>query len=129
MSRLSLHEWLWGGRVSDPPVKAGAERKKKTVGLFLERGNPGWAPSRRGGNPAAEQSRSKALKNTTRQSKKSTHRWSCKNEGPVTRESPALGSVWILRLVTALGLNASRKFQGVRLNQAFTGELVVGRLL
>ena len=70
MSRLSLSERLWGGRVSDPPVKAGAERKKKTAGLFLEGGNPGGAPSRRGGNPAAAQSRSKALKNTTRQSKK-----------------------------------------------------------
>ena len=61
MSRLSLSERLWGGRVSDPPVKAGAERKKKTAGLFLEGGNPGWAPSRRGGNPAAAQPRSRPL--------------------------------------------------------------------
>jgi hypothetical protein len=61
MSRLPLNERLWGARVSDPPVKAGAERKKKTVGLFLERGNPGWAPSRRDGNPGSPQPRSKAL--------------------------------------------------------------------
>jgi hypothetical protein len=33
---LSLPERLRGVRVSDPPVKAGAERKKKTAGLFLE---------------------------------------------------------------------------------------------
>jgi hypothetical protein len=61
MSRLLLNKRLWGGRVSDPPVKAGAERKKKTAGLFLEGGNPGGAPSRRGGNPGAPQPRSRAL--------------------------------------------------------------------
>ena len=31
MSLLSLNKRMWGGRVSDPPIKAGAERKKKTV--------------------------------------------------------------------------------------------------
>ncbi len=31
LSRLPLRERMWGGRVSDPPVKASAERKKKTV--------------------------------------------------------------------------------------------------
>ncbi len=31
LSRLSLRQWLWGGRVSDPPMKAGAERRKKTA--------------------------------------------------------------------------------------------------
>jgi len=35
-SLLSPHKRLRGGRVPDPPVKAGAERKKKTAGLFLE---------------------------------------------------------------------------------------------
>ncbi len=61
MSRLSLRERMWGGRVSDPPIKAGAELRQKTVflgffrseGLFIS--NPGWAPSRRGGNPVAPQ--------------------------------------------------------------------------
>ena len=40
MFRLSLNERLWGGRVSDPPVKASAERKKKTVvqGFFWREG-------------------------------------------------------------------------------------------
>ena len=40
MSRLPLNERLWGGRVSDPPVKAGAERKKKTAfqGFFWSEG-------------------------------------------------------------------------------------------
>jgi hypothetical protein len=45
MFRLSLNERLWGGRVSDPPVKASAERKKKTAGLFSERRDPGGASS------------------------------------------------------------------------------------
>jgi hypothetical protein len=45
MSRLPLNERLWGARVSDPPVKAGAERKKKTAGLFSERRDPGRARS------------------------------------------------------------------------------------
>ncbi|GAB5497713.1 MAG: hypothetical protein PsegKO_00240 [Pseudohongiellaceae bacterium] len=31
MSQLSLRERLRGGRVSDPPIKAGAERRQKTV--------------------------------------------------------------------------------------------------
>ncbi len=40
MSRLSQYERMWGGRVSDPPVKAGAERRKKTVflGFFRSEG-------------------------------------------------------------------------------------------
>jgi hypothetical protein len=40
MFRLPLFKRLWGGRVSDPPVKAGAERKKKTVfqGFFWSEG-------------------------------------------------------------------------------------------
>jgi hypothetical protein len=39
-SRPPLHERMWGGRVSDPPIKAGAERKKKTVfqGFFWSEG-------------------------------------------------------------------------------------------
>ena len=42
MSRLSLTERLRGGRVRDPPVKARAERKKKTVvqGFFWRKGTP-----------------------------------------------------------------------------------------
>ncbi|GAB5501300.1 MAG: hypothetical protein PsegKO_36110 [Pseudohongiellaceae bacterium] len=31
MSRLSLRERMWGGRLTDPPIKAGAERRKKAV--------------------------------------------------------------------------------------------------
>ncbi|GAB5498879.1 MAG: hypothetical protein PsegKO_11900 [Pseudohongiellaceae bacterium] len=31
LSRLSLRERMWGGRVAAPSVKAGAERRKKTV--------------------------------------------------------------------------------------------------
>jgi len=40
MSLLSLNKRMWGGRVSDPPIKAGAERKKKTVvqGFFWREG-------------------------------------------------------------------------------------------
>jgi len=36
-SLLALNERMWGGRVYDPPVKAGAERRKETVvqGFFF----------------------------------------------------------------------------------------------
>jgi hypothetical protein len=29
---------MWGGRVGDPPVKAGAERREKTVFMGFSRG-------------------------------------------------------------------------------------------
>jgi len=37
---MSLFERMWGGRVCEPPVKAGAERKKKTAvqGFFWSEG-------------------------------------------------------------------------------------------
>ncbi|GAB5499369.1 MAG: hypothetical protein PsegKO_16800 [Pseudohongiellaceae bacterium] len=35
MSRLSLRERLWGGRVTDPPIKAVAERRQKNAFLAL----------------------------------------------------------------------------------------------
>ena len=42
MPGLSLDKRLWGGGVSGPPVKAGAERKKKTAfqGFFWREGTP-----------------------------------------------------------------------------------------
>jgi len=57
--RLSLHERLWGGRVSDPPVKAGAERKKKTAfqGFFWREGTP---EGRRAGGAGTLPPRSRA---------------------------------------------------------------------
>ena len=59
MSRLSLNERLWGGRVSDPPVKAGAERKKKTAfqGFFWREGTP---EGRRAGGAVTLPPRSRA---------------------------------------------------------------------
>ncbi len=50
MFRLSLVERSRGGRVPDPPVKAGAERKKKTAfqGFFWSEDTwepAGWEPS------------------------------------------------------------------------------------
>ena len=59
MSRLSQHERMWDGRVSDPPVKAGAERRKKTVfqGFFRSEGTQ---DGRRAGGAGALPPRSRA---------------------------------------------------------------------
>ena len=59
MSPLPLRERMWGGRVSDQPVKAGAERRKQTAfqGFFLSEGTQ---DGRRAGGAGALRPRSRA---------------------------------------------------------------------
>ena len=59
ISLLSLRERMWGRRVSDPPVKAGAERRKKTAfqGFFRREGTQ---DGRRAGGAGALRPRSRA---------------------------------------------------------------------